>query len=62
MLELIGAFVAGVLTTLAPRAFQPLPVIVGGSLALPSDEGAVDGGARSRSPSAPGGRRVGAPS
>jgi cytochrome c biogenesis protein CcdA len=45
MLELIGAFVAGVLTTLAPCVLPLLPVIVGGSLALPSDEEASDGGA-----------------
>ena len=51
MLELIGAFVAGVLTTLAPCVLPLLPVIVGGSLALPSAtpagaaEGASDGGA-----------------
>ena len=51
MLELIGAFVAGVLTTLAPCVLPLLPVIVGGSLALPSalpvgaSEEAPDGGA-----------------
>ncbi len=33
MLELIGAFVAGVLTTLAPCVLPLLPVIVGGSVA-----------------------------
>jgi cytochrome c biogenesis protein CcdA len=33
MLELIGAFVAGVLTTLAPCVLPVLPVIVGGSVA-----------------------------
>jgi cytochrome c biogenesis protein CcdA len=33
MIELIGAFVAGVLTTLAPCVLPLLPVIVGGSVA-----------------------------
>lgn len=33
MLELIGAFIAGVLTTLAPCVLPVLPVIVGGSVA-----------------------------
>jgi cytochrome c-type biogenesis protein len=33
MLELIGAFIAGVLTTLAPCVLPLLPVIVGGSVA-----------------------------
>ena len=33
MLELIGAFVAGILTTLAPCVLPVLPVVVGGSVA-----------------------------
>ena len=32
MLALLGAFIAGVLTTLAPCVLPMLPVIVGGSL------------------------------
>lgn len=47
MIELIGAFVAGVLTTLAPCVLPLLPVIVGGSVAGALDEttGAAAGGA-----------------
>ncbi len=37
MLELVGAVVAGVLTTLAPCVLPLLPVIVGGSLAVAGD-------------------------
>jgi len=44
MIELIGAFVAGVLTTLAPCVLPLLPVIVGGSVAGAMDSGAVGGG------------------
>ena len=39
MLALIGAFVAGVLTTLAPCVLPLLPVIVGSSVAGPADGG-----------------------
>jgi cytochrome c-type biogenesis protein len=38
MLAIIGAFVAGVLTTLAPCVLPLLPVIVGSSLAAPAAE------------------------
>lgn len=43
MLELIGALIAGVLTTLAPCVLPLLPVIVGGSVAgaLDAEEGAA---------------------
>jgi cytochrome c biogenesis protein CcdA len=43
MLELIGAFIAGVLTTLAPCVLPVLPVIVGGSV-TPVDSPAGTGG------------------
>jgi cytochrome c biogenesis protein CcdA len=52
VLELIGAFVAGMLTTLAPCVLPLLPVIVGGSVAgalgeqAPVAVGASAGGAR----------------
>lgn len=39
MLLFVGAFVAGVLTTLAPCVLPLLPVIVGGSLGKPTKEG-----------------------
>ena len=47
MIELFGALVAGVLTTLAPCVLPLLPVIVGGSVAGALDEGsgAAGGGA-----------------
>jgi cytochrome c-type biogenesis protein len=48
MLELVGALVAGVLTTLAPCVLPLLPVIVGGSVAGvagdPATSGAAGGG------------------
>ncbi len=40
---LLGALLAGALTTLAPCALSLLPVVVGGSV-----HGAADGGARRR--------------
>lgn len=40
MFELIGAFIAGILTTLAPCVLPVLPVIVGGSVAVPEPAGA----------------------
>jgi cytochrome c-type biogenesis protein len=43
MLALIGAFVAGVLTTLAPCVLPLLPVIVGSSVAGPADGGPGSG-------------------
>jgi cytochrome c biogenesis protein CcdA len=52
MIELIGAFVAGVLTTLAPCVLPLLPVIVGGSMAGALDDQPVAagvGGAAARS-------------
>ena len=44
MLALIGAFVAGVLTTLAPCVLPLLPIIVGGSVAAQGPQTAADGG------------------
>jgi cytochrome c-type biogenesis protein len=41
MLELVGALVAGVLTTLAPCVLPLLPVVVGGALAGPERVGAA---------------------
>lgn len=43
MLALIGAFVAGVLTTLAPCVLPLLPVIVGSSVAGPGDPASGSG-------------------
>lgn len=43
MLELLGAFVAGVLTTLAPCVLPVLPVILGGSVLTPQ-QSVVAGG------------------
>ncbi len=48
MLALIGAFVAGVLTTLAPCVLPLLPVIVGGSIAGPTGGGSAAGSADGR--------------
>jgi cytochrome c biogenesis protein CcdA len=45
MLALIGAFVAGVLTTLAPCVLPMLPVIVGGSIAGVATDPNATGGA-----------------